>query len=201
MDGLTRLSRGAIRLPLLIIAILLIAIAAVAGVIFLPDILNEPSPGLPSSDEPSPSYEVFVNEEAGYRFEYPSGWTVSRDGTVSRATSDDGRAVVSFGVAPRGDLLVASDRLVELLRDSYRKLRPRNEDVGSINGNLAVLRSGLANNGREELRYRVVLVSTEEGNLPFFWADFAITSFVSRTDPRYTDEIEQIIQSFAAADD
>jgi hypothetical protein len=201
MDGLTRSSRGAIRLPLLIIAILLIVIAAVAAVIFLPDILNEPSSGLPSSDEPSPSYEVFANEEAGYRFEYPPGWTVSTDGTVSRATSDDGRAVVSFGIAPKGDLLVASDRLVELLRESYEKLRPRNEDVGSVNGNLAVLRSGLANNGREELRFRAVLVSTEEGNLPFFWADFAITSFVSRADPRYTDEIEQIIQSFAAADD
>jgi hypothetical protein len=200
MDGLTRSSRRPIRLPLLIIAILLIAIAAVAAVIFLPDILNEPSSGLPSSGEPSPSYEVFVNEEAGYRFEYPPGWTVSRDGTVSKAASEDGQAVVSFGIAPRGDIFVASDRLAALLRDSYGKLRPRNEGVRYINGNLAMLRSGLANNGRDVLRYRAVLVSTDKGNLPFLWADFAITSFVSRLDPRYTDEIEQIIQSFSAAD-
>jgi hypothetical protein len=175
------------------IAVVLAALG-VAAVVVVPKVLEEDEPPVTSSaDEVDASSEHFVNESGGYQFDHPGEWSVATRGSVTDVESPDDEAIVSFGIAPEGDLLVASDRLLELLRDSYRGFELQDEDIRSFGSDLGMVRDGTAINGTEPLRFRTVIIKTSEGN-------YAITAFATQNEGvRYMSDIERIMGSFDIA--
>jgi hypothetical protein len=184
-------TRGAISWRILVPVLLLIAGAIAAGVIFVPKILDDSAPVTEeTNEEPAPTGEEFINDDGGYSFEHPPDWQVASDGSVSDVESPDNEAIVSFGIAPEGDLLVASDRLMALLRESYEGFELAEEDVQSFGNDLAMVRSGTAASGNEDLRFQTVVIKTSEGN-------YAITSFATENEGvRYMTDIDTMMRSF-----
>ena len=123
-----------------------------------------PSPG--SSDRGSLNQETVRNTAGGYAFDYPVEWSVTQSGSVTKVTSPNEEVVVSFGLAPTGDLLVASDRFLAILRESFVKLELGGRQLGSTGGHLSMVRTGSAVDvDGEELRFSAVTIEGEQQNI------------------------------------
>jgi hypothetical protein len=119
--------------------------------------------------------ERSVNEEAGYSFRYPAGWSVKHQGAISKSTSPQGDVIVAFGFGPPGDLLGAFDELQTLIRASYEDIRIKSSDVQTIGGRQAVVVGGLAtNDSGARLRLKAAVVEGERRN-------YLITAFAAET--------------------
>jgi hypothetical protein len=185
---------GFISMRILFGIAVVLAVLAAGAVLVLPDVLeDEPTITGGTGEDETESSDHFVNDSGGYQFDYPPQWRVASRGSVTDVESPDDEAIVSFGIAPEGDLLVASDRLLELLRDSYQGFELQDEDVRSFGSDLGMVRNGTASNGTEPLRFRTVIIKTSEGN-------YAITSFATKNEGvRYMSDIERIMESFDIA--
>ena len=124
------------------------------------------------------------NAQGRYEFDSPANWTVVKKGSVTEVTSPRDEVLVSFGLAPRGDLLVASDRFLELLSDSFADLQLSGRQLGSTGGHLSMVRTGNAveENG-EELRFSAVVLEGDPENIAIavFAKTFSQSNLSSKT--------------------
>lgn len=123
------------------------------------------SPPGPSESQ-LPSVLVHVNEVGGWLFSYPSAWELDREASFDRLTDPSGNVVVTFDVAPGGELQSASEDIVaELTKDlSDVKL-----DTGPIERtpqglpSLVVGGRGIGSGGTPA-RFLVITIQGPDGN-------------------------------------
>jgi hypothetical protein len=164
---------------------LVLSVAAGFGVSRQPEPLARPSAvaapmfGLP-----------YRNVEGGYAFRYPAGWAVRDRGTATTVRAPGRRAVVTFGLAPRGDLQEAERSLVGTIRDSYRRVRQTVIQVEPVGGRRAVTIAGTGMN-RAGVPFRF-LAATVAGS----GRNRSITLFASRDGEDVMPTLQRILDSF-----
>jgi cytoskeletal protein RodZ len=132
-----------------------------------------------------------VNRQGGYRFRYPAGWQIEQVGTATEATSSDEKVKVTFGLAPAGDLLSASQQTVSAIQDEYGDVIVTQLHAASVGGRAARFVQGKATNADGvRLLFRSVTVHGRGET-------FAIVAFES-ADPsgKMNPTVEMIIDTF-----
>jgi len=170
LDWLARSSTGASSWPKAVgkAAVGALVVAEVAVVVFLvarptpepdrPTRLNIRGAGSHSKSHSNPT--------SGLSFEYPAGWAVEDDGSVSRVTSRDEDSVISIGPGPSGDALTAMEEAQGLFEQTYTDLDITERGVESVNNRLAITTVGRAvNEIGAVLRFGAVSVEYGEGTI------------------------------------
>lgn len=138
------------------------------------------------------SYSTVENELGAYSFKYPDGWNVSREGSVTRVRSPNGRSVASFGVDEDGGTVLSSFfRLQEMLLDRYRSVSFRRIGTASWPANIAVVGRGkLVNSTGTRMRFLTASVQGTPHN-------YVIVAFQRRgkASPRPRFALRRIVSS------
>lgn len=151
-------------------------------------------------EEPGPPYrfatERHVNEEGGYSFRYPPGWTVEEEESVTRVSSPDEEVVVSFGHGAEGSLEEAETRFVTEVQSRYRNARLSAVQIEQIGGAPALSVAGTGRN-TEGVRVRFLAITVRvEGQ------NYSIGVFApARSDPEVVvPPTQEIVNSFRVID-
>ena len=117
--------------------------------------------------------QTYASGRGGYAFDYPSQWTLNDDGTFTKISSPGQEVIVSFGVAPSGDLLFATESLIDLLRETYSPLEVGGSELGSTSGYVSMTRTGTGTSeSGEKFDFKAMVLETKERN-------YALLSFES----------------------
>lgn len=118
-------------------------------------------------------FETYESGRGGYAFDYPSDWTLSEEDTFTQISSPGKEIIVSFGVAPAGDLLFSTESLIDLLRDTYSPLEVEASELGSTSGYVSMTRSGTGTSeSGEKFDFEAMVLETKARN-------YALLSFES----------------------
>jgi hypothetical protein len=149
---------------------------------------------LARQDGPKPTIDAasHVSFEGGYRLEYPRGWELEGAGRVTEITSPDQKVKVSCGLAPAGDLTLASARLTDEIQERYRDVIVTESSRVKINGRAAWNVEGKATNeDGVRLLFRSITIAGRHDI-------FAIIAFEVLTvdTPTIRAEVGEIAESF-----
>jgi hypothetical protein len=170
----------------------LLVIAAGVGIALGPELRPAPARVAPQADPEPVQGEVAKarNARGGYSLRYPDGWRVRERGTATIVRAPGDRAVVTFGIGPRGDIQEAERDLVAGIRRSYRQVRLTALQVAPIADRPAV---SVAGTGRNDRGVRIrFLAATVEGS----GRNFAITMFTGSDAGRLMPVLQGILDSF-----
>jgi hypothetical protein len=132
-----------------------------------------------------------VNSQGGYKFRYPRGWEPQHSGTATEVTSPDGKAKVTFGLAPAGDVGSASEKTIAVIQDEYGDVVVTGLATVSLGGRPARLVQGKATNS-DGVRLLFRSVTVEGKN-----EVFAILAFeAAGSEEEMRSEVEGIIETF-----
>ncbi|MGH2787292.1 MAG: hypothetical protein ACRDJV_05200 [Actinomycetota bacterium] len=151
---------------------------------------DEPTFAHEDTTQPAFGGTVLVNSQAGYRLRYPQDWQVEEAGTVTEISSPDGKAVVTFGLAPAGSLYSASRATVAAIQDQHADAvvtRLRSMQVGRRSARSVEGKATNADGVR--LMYRSVTVAGKSDT-------FAILAWEAADADRMRTEIDDIIATF-----
>ena len=149
----------------------LVVAGAIGVLLYLAPWEREQRPQTPA--DPDVDFQTYESDRGGYAFDYPSDWTLDDDGTFTRISSPGQEIIVSFGVAPSGDLLFATESLIELLRETYSPLEVEGSEVGSTSGYVSMTRSGTGTSeSGEKFDFKAMVLETKARN-------YALLSFDS----------------------
>lgn len=152
--------------------------------------LRAEPPTVPSMVRPAAPGELHRNPEGGYEFRHPGGWAVRTAGTATTVRSPSGRAVVTFGLAAKGDLQDAQRDLVATIRRAYRNVRLTAIQAEPIGGRPAVTIAGTGVNDRGvDIRFLAATVGGPGRN-------HSITVFTAAGADRVAPRLESIVESF-----
>jgi hypothetical protein len=152
---------------------------------------SHPEPVARPSAVPTPAFGLpHRNAEGGYAFRFPAGWAVRDKGTATTVRAPGRRAVVTFGLAPRGDLQDAERKLVGTIRDSYRGIRLTVIQIEPVGGRRAVTIAGTGMN-RAGVRFRFLAVTVAGSG-----RNRSITLFASRDGGDVMPKLQRILDSF-----
>jgi hypothetical protein len=168
----------------------LLVIAAGVGIALGPEVRQA---RIAPQEDPEPAQGELVsarNARGGYSFRYPDGWRVQERGTATVVRAPGDRAVVTFGIGPRGDIQEAERDLVAGIRRSYRRVRLTALQVAPIAERPAVTVAGRGRNDRGvSIRF---LAATVEGS----GRNFAVTMFTGSEAGRLMPVLQGILDSF-----
>jgi hypothetical protein len=148
----------------------------------------------PPATAGSPFGELHRNARGGYEFRHPDGWAVRDDRTVTTVRSPGRRAVITFGLAAKGDLQDAERDLVATIRGAYRNVRLTAIQVEPIGGRRAVTIAGAGVNDRGVgIRFLAATVGGPGRN-------YSITMFTAAgANPDLMEKLQSILDSFRVA--
>ena len=149
-----------------------------------PDPTESPTP---KEDEPPSGFDRYEND-AGYAFDHPEAWSVDERGTAVEILSPDASAVISFGLAPGGDVRTGIGRFLEAIEESYdvREVRGPSSAVAGTARGVSVEGSAF-NDDDIRVDFQALVVAGEGGN-------YAIAVFTS-SDADIV-EVQSILDSF-----
>src|SRR4051812_33786960 len=186
-------SGGEQNLPIWKALVVMLVALEVIAIFVLPKLRETSTPTKsPSTSTTTDSQmtERHANEAGGYSFEYPSGWKLSDDGSLSKVTNGNGSAIVSFAPIPKKNAIGSLAQLVSSLRQSYQGFDLADKKVGDIGGDTALYVTGDAiNSTGARIHLMAVTVAAEHGN-------YGITSFwTEAANPRQIELVKKASQS------
>lgn len=150
----------------------------------------EPTPSPTEEAPPRAGFDRYTSE-AGYSFDHPESWSVDERGSAVEISAPDSSAVISFGIAPSGDIRSGVGEFLEAIEKTYdvSEVRgPTSAVVGSSDG-VAVEGTAL-NDDRVTIDFRAMVVDGGETN-------FAIALFTSSAAPGAA--VDVILGSFTTS--
>jgi hypothetical protein len=165
---------------------ILLSIAVAVGISIRPDLPTAPTM------TPQVFGDLHRNVEGGYELRHPEGWEARNEGTATTVRTPNGRAVVAFGVAARGDLQDAERDLVATIRQAYRNVRLTALQAEPIGGRRAVTIAGTGVNDRGVgIRFLAATVGGPGRN-------YSITMFMAASADRgaLMPKLESVLDSF-----
>lgn len=176
---------------LLKVVLALLVVAGLGALFFLKPWEQEKAPKAQDTTLSS-NFETLTSAQGGYEFDYPPEWTLSDQGTFTRVSSPKDEIIVSFGVAPPGDLLVSSESLIELLRETYPPLEAEESQLTTTSGFLSMVSSGEGTSeSGERFTFEAMILETSKRN-------YALLSFESIKHATNGQRVlaERVIDSF-----
>jgi predicted Zn-dependent protease len=147
----------------------------------------EPPAAAPSSETGS----RFEDEDAPYSFDYPDGWEIENADAITKLLSPGNDIAIAIGPAPSGDVLAASDQLVDGLAERYADATTKSRELTRVGGNLGLTVAGTAvNEFGVKVRFAIVTVEGNEGN------NFAITSFAAPAAKDPEAALQEVVDGF-----
>jgi hypothetical protein len=172
--------------------------AAPALIVMLADGSEEPSPTVSERDAGSAvdarvdSSERLTNDEGGYGFRVPDGWTAETSRSFSQVSDPSGQATISVLVAPEGDIDAVSDTSLATTTADWTDVQaeaPQDRAVGEFP---AVSVGGTATDtSGEPIRFLSIVIDSGERNHAI-WVSVPETGGAST----FLPAIEQILGSF-----
>ena len=147
-----------------------------------------PAAAPPSSSETGSRFE---DGDAPYSFDYPDGWEIENEDAITKLLSPGNDIAIAIGPAPSGDVLAASDQLVDGVADRYADAVTKDRKLTRVGGNLGLTVSGTAvNEFGVKVRFAIVTVEGNEGD------NFAITSFAGPDAKNPDGALNEVIDGF-----
>jgi hypothetical protein len=155
--------------------------------------------GATVASTPSPASQSSEGrfEDAGvpYAFDYPKGWEVKNEDSVTKLLSPGNDIAIAIGPAPSGDVLSASDQLVDGVSDRYAEAVTESRELTRVGGNLGLTVAGTAvNEFGIKVRYSITTIEGSEGS------NYAITSFAAPEAKDAERALEEVLGGFEVAD-
>lgn len=148
---------------------------------------TEPQAAAPTSDTGS----RFEDGNAPYSFDYPEGWEIENEDSVTKLLSPGNDIAIAIGPAPSGDVLAASDQLVDGLAERYAEATTKSRELTRVGGNLGLTVAGTAvNEFGVKVRFAIVTVEGNEGE------NFAITSFAAPAAKNPEGALQEVVDGF-----
>jgi hypothetical protein len=131
----------------------------------------------------------YTSDEGAYTFDYPEGWKLQPDESITKVTSPDGDTVISIGPGPGADPLASSERLATRLRDAYSNVTVTDKKVQSFGSNLGIVLQGTATNERGvKLAFEAAAIQSSRGGL-------AVTGFTAGGPERLKGVFQGVLDS------
>lgn len=161
---------------LIVVALLVELVVIVVLVRNRPEVVVTEDPSSVSSSAGStPEGERFEDPDVPYSFAYPQGWKLETGDRVTKLLSPGNDIAIAVGPAPSGDVLVASDRLIEGVVARYSDAETKGRKLTSVGGNLGLTVTGSAvNEFGVRVRFAIVTIEGPEDD-----KNYAITSFAA----------------------
>ena len=159
-------------------------------------LINGRSDVAPTTRPPAtaPSAETgsrFEDEDAPYSFDYPDGWEIENEDAITKLLSPGNNIAIAIGPAPSGDVLAASDQLVDGVAERYADAVTKDRELTRVGGNLGLTVTGTAvNEFGVKVRFAIVTVEGNEGD------NFAITSFAAPDVKNPDVALQEVIDGF-----
>ena len=149
----------------------------------------EPTQSPVEEDEPPAGFDRYEIEF--YSFDHPESWSVDQRDTAVEISAPDSSAVMSFGLAPGGDIRSGISKFLELINENYGVLDvrgPTSTTIG-LDPSDAVLVEGTATNDDDvRVDFRAFVVEGDDQNV-------AIAIFTS---PGANEsDVEAVLDSFS----
>lgn len=137
--------------------------------------------------EPPPGSDTYRNR-AGYSFAYPQEWSLDERRSAVEIRSPDSSVVMSFGVAPDGDVRAAMGAFLDALEERYRVSEVRGPVDAAVGSSQGVSVSGTGvNDDRVPIEFSAFVLEGSAGN-------YAIAIFSARGADRR--DMRSILDSF-----
>jgi hypothetical protein len=183
---------------LVLVALLIELVVIVVLVGNRPDVVvaeaEDPVSGSSAAEDSSSSDGArFEDPDVPYSFAYPKGWEIESGDSVTKLLSPGNDIAIAVGPAPPGDVLVASDRLIEGVTERYSDAETKGRELTNVGGNLGLTVTGTAvNEFGVRLRFAIVTIEGTADN-----ENFAITSFAAADGKSPERAVQQVVDDFA----
>ena len=132
-------------------------------------------------------------EDAGvpYAFDYPDDWRIENEDSVTKLLSPGNDIAIAIGPAPAGDVLSASDQLVDGVSDRYSDAVTESRELTRVGGNLGLTVAGTAvNEFGIKVRFSITTIEGTESE------NYAITSFAAPGAKNADRALDEVIDGF-----
>lgn len=176
------------RMRLLIGAGLICIAAAPAAIVMYAD--GSAGQSQPVADAVEP--KRLVNDEGGYGFRVPAGWTVQTSESSSRVTSPNGSATISVLVAPEGDIGAVSEASLVSIASDWTDTQAEAPQARTVGDLPAMSVGGTAIDGSgEPIRFLSIVIDSGVRNHAI-WVSVPETADAAT----FLPSIEEILESF-----
>lgn len=139
----------------------------------------------------SGNQERFRDAGVPYSFDYPDGWEIENADSVTKLLSPGNDIAIAIGPAPSGDVLSASDQLVDGVADRYADAKTKSRELTRVGGNLGLSVAGTAvNEFGVKVHFAIVTIEGTGGD------NFAITSFAAPDAERPQQALQEVVAGF-----
>lgn len=168
-----------------------------ASVVLPPEISGDvgPTREVPAPPSEAITWEGYANDELGYRFSYPSDWSIQASSRTTLLSDAAAQVVVTFLRAPPGRLGGASDQLLERVTEPFSgSATVATEDARTEQGYPSMSVGGTARDAAgTSIRFLVITIGGPDGNRAI------VVRFPIETDEADLTTVLQIIGSFRLA--
>lgn len=175
----------------------LVVVALVVELVVVFVLIRGRSDNAPVADTSSPPSVASQSgsrfEDAGvpYSFDYPDGWELENEESVTKLLSPGNDIAIAIGPAPSGDVLSASDQLVDGVSDRYTDAATESRELTRVGGNLGLTVAGTAvNEFGIKVRFSITTIEGSEGD------NYAITSFAAPKAKNADGALDEVIDGF-----
>jgi hypothetical protein len=138
------------------------------------------------------SSKLLTNDDGGYGFRVPEGWTASSSGSTSQVTDQTGDVTISVLVAPEGDIEAVSDRSLANITADWAFVEAEAQQDRTVGAFPAVAVGGTATDASgARIRFLSIVIDSGERNHAI-WVSVPENGDAST----FLPAIEQILGSF-----
>lgn len=133
-----------------------------------------------------------VNDEGGYSFRAPAGWSVQTEGSSSLVTNPNGNATISVLVAPEGDIAAASEASIGSIAADWTDTQAETPQARTLGDLPAISVGGTAIDGSgEPIRFLLIVIDSGVRNHAI-WVSVPENADAAT----FLPSIEEILESF-----
>lgn len=167
----------------------LLCIAAAPAVIVM---YADGSAGQPQQVADAVEPKRLVNDEGGYSFRAPAGWSVQTEGSSSLVTNPNGNATISVLVAPEGDIAAASEASIGSIAADWTDTQAETPQARTLGDLPAISVGGTAIDGSgEPIRFLLIVIDSGVRNHAI-WVSVPENADAAT----FLPSIEEILESF-----